>query len=372
MIRLNHLLVGILAIIFTMLPLSSYAQNLVPFSKITFFGDSLTDNGNFYSDVYEFMPKSPPYFYGRFSNGPVWSEYVDQYYLEKNNVESVNYAIAGQTTIFHNPTKGYLPYTLTMSLDNYLLHTIFSDRSSTLYVLWEGGNDYLPGIDNLDDLTTNVVNSIKSAIESLIYHGGNNFLVINLPDLAATPYGQTNSNKSLLRSASLLHNIKLAAAVAEIQESYKNVNIHLFDVNQLLDNFMKNPDAYNQKYNTHISNTSQSCWLGGYTLAPKKITEEMIARQIEDHLRTRSRSLSSEKTNKVDAAALANYIYTTPALMESYKVSENQSTGLKSCDNPDNFMFWDRIHPTAPMHMMISKTIIDFINQHYQAGQKAA
>lgn len=160
--------------------------------------------------------------------------------------------------------------------------------------------------------------------------------------------------------------------MSEIQESYKNVNIHVYNVNQLLQDFMNNPDAFNQKYGTQISDTKQSCWLGGYTLMAKKVTEEMITRQIEDHLRTRSRSFAATNTNKVDAAALANYIYTTPALMETYKVSENGTTGLSACENPDNHIFWDRIHPTAPVHKIISKNIIEFINQNYQPGQSPA
>jgi phospholipase/lecithinase/hemolysin len=365
---LQFLLASLTFLLTAQIPVISHANEVTPFSQIVFFGDSLSDNGNFYSDVFSYMPKSPPYFQGRFSNGQVWSEYAAQYYLDKNSVTSVNYAIGGQTAIFHNPVKGYQPYTLSISRIDYLVRTMMSDRSSTLFVIWVGANDYLPGIDNVDQVTSDVIESIKYTIENLIYHGGTNFLVINLPDLAKTPYGRASTYQSALQAATLMHNLKLETAVTGIQQDYQMVNIHLFNINALVSDFTENLEAANDRYQTHIKVIDSSCWQGGYTLREKLVTEELMTEQIEDHLRNRSRSLmsSNDSSNKLDAAGLAHYIATTPDLMESYKVSENTTTGLKPCDNPDDFIFWDRVHPTAVMHQLIAKKIIAFMDQNYQ------
>src|SRR5574338_599415 len=57
-----------------------------PFTNLFFFGDSLSDTGNVYSvtsllnaatlGLVPVQPLSPPYFNGRFSNGPLWTEQV--------------------------------------------------------------------------------------------------------------------------------------------------------------------------------------------------------------------------------------------------------------------------------------------------------
>src|SRR5690242_20274022 len=55
------------------LPGGALAQT---YSGVQAFGDSLTDNGNLFAltRAIQPVPPSPPYFDGRFSNGPVWVE----------------------------------------------------------------------------------------------------------------------------------------------------------------------------------------------------------------------------------------------------------------------------------------------------------
>ena len=47
-----------------------------PLQNIVVFGDSLSDNGNLYEIMKHQLPQSPPYYKGRFSNGPVWVEHL--------------------------------------------------------------------------------------------------------------------------------------------------------------------------------------------------------------------------------------------------------------------------------------------------------
>jgi len=331
-------------------------------NKIIFFGDSLSDSGNFYRDVLGYMPKDPPYYKGKFSNGQVWSEYVAQYFSDKNNIETANYAIGGQTAFLHNPFEGYLPYTLSMSYANYILHSAFSDRSSTLFVIWIGANDYLPNVDNGDQLSDNVVNSIQTIIENLIYHGGNNFLLLNLPDLASTPFGQASSYKEKLKTTTQAHNLKMEKMLSTLQGSYKNINIHLFDINQFFAKAIANPEEYNKKYNTHITNVKDSCWSGGYSKAKRKLTRSFITEKINSYNRSQIKFTSSV----AHTDELAEYIYQSPALLEGFKMSNYKEMGLKPCENPDSYIFWDKVHPGSVPHKIIAQELIEFISVNYK------
>lgn len=343
----------------------SHAGEGTPFNQIVFFGDSLSDNGNLYSRDFWILPKSPPYFAGQFSNGPVWSEEVAAYYQQRNVTTSTNYAIGGETSIFHNPVNGFLPYSLTMSLNSYLIHTFYRDRSHTLFIIWIGANDYLKGSDAIDQLTTAVIDNIKATIESLIYHGGMNFLVINLPDLSRTPYSDEQSMTSVLNALTLAHNAKLKNAIADIANNYKQVNIHLYDINQMFHSLITTPDVFNQKYNIHLVDVKNACWQGGYTQRAKKqeVTLESLAMQIN-----KQAAIANSKkavTEKVNAIGLAQYVIETPALLESYQTSVLAEEDKMACVDPDAYVFWDHLHPTSVVHKILSKDMIDYINQYY-------
>jgi len=368
---MRHNYIKLICVILFILPLFSYAEKLTPaFSNIVFFGDSLSDNGNLYDHDFGILPKSPPYFHGRFSNGEIWSDYVAKYYFNHYGINSVNYAVGGQPVIFHNPFNGYLPYTLNMSLYDYLVRSLYSDKSSALYIIWTGGNDYLHSVDDadindMDQLSTYVMNSLKCTIESLIYNGGKNFIMINLPDFAKTPYGLINKKRELLTAVVLMHNLKLDNTIAEIQHNYKQVHIQSFDLNSMFIDFLAHPDIYNQKYQIHITDVSTSCWHGGYTKTPMIRNQEMIAQQIEADLRMQSRVANAKYTNKFNTLQFANYITFTPDLLEAYTIGEEAGKVIQLCDNPDEHVFWDKIHPTTVTHYVMAQTILDFVNQYF-------
>ena len=53
-----------------LLAMSSIA-NAGPYSNVFVYGDSLSDTGNIYNASGHTIPQSPPYYMGRFSNGPL-------------------------------------------------------------------------------------------------------------------------------------------------------------------------------------------------------------------------------------------------------------------------------------------------------------
>jgi outer membrane lipase/esterase len=114
------------------------------FSNAYFFGDSLSDTGNIYAFT-GFTQPTPPYFNGRFSNGPVWVEYLAAG-IGKPNASTASLA---------------------------------------------GGNDMRDarsGDPNLiDDVAIAATNNLKTAVGLLAAKGAKNVLLANLPDLGQTP-----------------------------------------------------------------------------------------------------------------------------------------------------------------------------------------
>ena len=76
------------------------AASAQDYGRIITFGDSLSDNGNLYAATGGAQPLSPPYFQGRFSNGPVWVELLGftQARVGGSVTGSINYAYGGART----------------------------------------------------------------------------------------------------------------------------------------------------------------------------------------------------------------------------------------------------------------------------------
>lgn len=331
------------------------------FNHVVFFGDSLSDNGNLFSALFHYLPKSPPYFKGRFSNGKVWSELTADYFNEHNQIHSINYAYGGQTVIFHNPVDGYLPYTLTMAVDGYLMHSAYLDRQQTLYVMWIGSNDYLPGHLNIEDVTTKVTDKIKEIIEKLIYYGGNNFLILNLPPLDKTPYSEANNMGEFLAAVTQSHNTKLAQVILDVKARYQTVNIHLYEVNQVFDSMLHSVNQEEERINGHFINMKEPCWQGGYTF---RQAHEMpfVYEELVRNLKT----LPETSAGQLPATSVGQSIMQSPDLFETYMVGKLAADGKMACTMPDSYFFWDHVHPTRIVHQLFSIWVIDYINRHYQ------
>ena len=90
--------------------------------QVVVFGDSLSDNGNLYEYMQREMPLSPPYYKGRFSNGPVWIELVTAHYYP-NAVEEhlLDYAFGGSGVEGEDAEPDDVMFTLSRQVDSFLL-----------------------------------------------------------------------------------------------------------------------------------------------------------------------------------------------------------------------------------------------------------
>lgn len=323
-------------------------------NKLIFFGDSLSDNGNLYELLFHFIPKSPPYFDGRFSNGTTWAENLAKHYYNKSYVGYHIYAVGGATAVFHMPTPEFIsPTILELEIDKYLLDSAFTDRSNVLFAIWIGGNDYMfHPEDDVETSTTKIVNKIAWAIDTLRYYGGQNFLILNLPDLAKIPKMKGSGLENAVHTLAVVHNQKLDAAIEKIQQANPNINITTVDTFAIFTDVMANPDKYNKKYHTNITNLSEACWSGGIWL---KASTQDLTKDIEQAITTNKMTIPPHFT----AETMSTFIMNTPALMHTYQMGKSYEQGNLPCANPNEYLFWDAIHPTAVVHEILAKMVLE-------------
>lgn len=158
------------------------------FSAIIAYGDSLSDNGNLFSADQGIIPggypPSPPYFNGRFSNGPVAVEQM----AKALGIPLVDFAVGGATSGIGNFVDGGTQTTLgAFGLPGMALELTKPlppgvNVATSLFVVWGGANDFLAGGSPLVAAA-----NIDAIVANLEAEGATHILVPGLPDLSLTP-----------------------------------------------------------------------------------------------------------------------------------------------------------------------------------------
>ncbi|WP_119458852.1 SGNH/GDSL hydrolase family protein [Rhodospirillaceae bacterium SYSU D60014] len=197
-----------------MIPLAASAT---PYSDLVVFGESLADTGNVFTFT-GIIPPSPPYFDGRFSNGPV---YVDQV-AGSLGLDSTawlqggsNYAFGGARTGGVRPQPNLLQQT-----DIFLLEAGPGGVDpDALFVIYGGGNDVRDAVgdDDAADQVATAAGNIGSVIEDLAAAGAANIVVPNLPDVGRIPEQQQEGQEESARALSLAFNQALDATLDALE-----------------------------------------------------------------------------------------------------------------------------------------------------------
>ncbi|MDZ8241174.1 MAG: SGNH/GDSL hydrolase family protein [Nostoc sp. ChiQUE01a] len=253
---------GFVLFSFMLTPKASAAS----FDQLYVFGDSLSDTGNIYKATGKTFPLSPPNFEGRFSNGPVWVDYLgDQLGLKPTLVsdidfttipptpfptQGINFAFGGSSSGLGNAfvpdpnlpgvLKQVLGFAATLQANN---QTADPDA---LYTLWAGANDLF--FVNSEDSTTPITN-ISLALNTLVGVGAKNIIVFNLPDLGQLPAAKINDRNPTTLSKSVSEfNLSLAGTVSALSQ---NPNLNIISV----DTF----SLFNQASAFGFTNVTESC-----------------------------------------------------------------------------------------------------------------
>jgi phospholipase/lecithinase/hemolysin len=223
------------------------------FDNLVVFGDSLSDVGNTYQLTGGLAPPNPPYFNGRFSNGPLWVEdLAPKLGLTFNPANDL--AFGGARSDTTNNISPLLPgiqsgVGLYVSTHNTL-------DPNALYTLWGGANDYLFNSASVEAANPNAavsttVGNLDASLSLLAAHGAKRFLILNLPDLGSLPaYSISDASVTLhLTSAQVnaitgQHNALLASSLTTLKAANPGDTFTLLDVNSLVKGIEANPGAF--------------------------------------------------------------------------------------------------------------------------------
>ncbi|NEQ51332.1 MAG: SGNH/GDSL hydrolase family protein [Leptolyngbya sp. SIO3F4] len=321
--------------------LVSLEAKAASFTALNVFGDSLADSGNLFNLTSTLfppgvpaLPPSPPYAQKN-SNGPIWVDNLGVA-LELSPTlatdlllnptvtplptQGINFAFAGALSsdihILDNDVPslaavlpGFQDQIATFSS----LSTVIPPDPNALHVIWVGGNDYNEAffdpdslkVSTIEQLPNFVTDNIISGLTQLSSLGAKEFLVVNLPDIGEAPFADFLDTQlpddipTILNQLITAHNDLLSLKLDVFSQSQPEVNITTLDVNTLFDDILTNPDSFG------LTNVSESC--------------------------------------------LINY---QPGF---------QFEGI--CDSPDEYLFWDDVHPTAATSGFISDLALATLNE---------
>ncbi|KAJ3118159.1 hypothetical protein HK100_000663 [Physocladia obscura] len=282
-------LISTRAILFTAAVATMSSVMAGSFLDIISFGDSLSDTGNLFKLDLGIYPPAP-YYKGRFSNGPVWVEYLTSFVNATlhdfafggscaTNVSIAALNLTGIESLFSDLPDLAAQFVL-FKADPIAKNLSFD---STLFTVFAGGNDidFTVTLSKSPNITS-IVNAVLANVQDLISFGAKHILVNNMPPLEDTP-----EHSVLGRS--------VATTLANITTSY-NANL-LSGLNKIAITYSKVNIVINDFYN-----------LSNYAATP---------------------------------AGMAFFGFTniTSACLDT--------STLKACASPDNYFFWDSIHPTT-------------------------
>ncbi len=291
------------------------ALNLSPalaedFSDIVLLGDSLSDSGNVFIATQGAVPPDP-YFMGRFSNG---SNYADQLSaalgspLVPSLPGGTNFAFGGARTDSH-PSGA--PFDLLAQL-NMLKASGYPISEETLVIFFGGTN-------NLQDIIAaavadpanalaigkqgidNAIGDIRLILNELVAAGAKHLLVPNAPDLGLTPrVRELQPVAPWVRLYTKKITLLFNYKLARVLDELEGVEVYRFDTYQWLNKLVWLPWRYG------LTNVSERCYTG-------------------DDL--------------------------------------TFSGGGEVCANPDQYIFWDGIHPTERAHGILADQLLQLLKR---------
>jgi len=325
-----------------------------PVSRMVVFGDSLSDAGNLKRRLLIFP--NQPYWFGRFANGPNWTDY----FAERTGLAVQNHAYGGAAAVKHEdvPSEDIISaiqqgaqFFLTGSVDGQVTDYLERDLvggavtqpAEVVFVIWGGANDYISKEPFSGDISTlldepdgragyrrivrEAVASLELQVRRLYAAGGRRFVVVNLPNLGRTPIVLQNQSymrpkleaqRRLLLSRRLgeltaYHNQRLATAVQGLDRDLPEAQLISVDAARLVDQILESraPD-------------SRQSFDYGFAL----------------------RDLESEVRDKRAASRFQNRCYSG-----GYLGSLDSSS---ICAQSRSAMFWDVVHPTSYTHCWVA------------------
>lgn len=272
-----------------------------PLHDIVVFGDSLSDNGNLYEFMKHQLPQDPPYYVGRFSNGPVWVEHLAASYFPNDpSKHLLNYAFGGAGVSEEDGDD--VLFTLRREVNTYLLSHDDKASEDSLFIVWIGANNYLGMPTDVEQTLQQVNTGITHSLTRLVEKGAKHIMVLNLPDLGRTPAAIEFDSIPAMTQFSTQHNLLLDKTMSDLKQLHPEVEWLYYDMNHTFNDVIEHPQEYG------FTNINSTCYNAVVNDATQKSVLRMVA---------------------------------------SVKPDINEH----ACDG---FLFFDLVHPTAHAHAIIA------------------
>ena len=222
----------------------------LPFDTVVGFGDSNSDTGNVYNLTNHTWPLVPPYFQGRFSNGPVWIERLGVPHLENHahgGATTDNDVVQGFTASDTKPVPGVRQQ---ISLYSNKTGIGNGNFARTLHIIWAGGNDYY---FNQTLSPSAVASSLLNGVQDLLKIGAKHLLVVNQSPVHLMPFVQTEEQVQHYRERTRGHNNHLSTGLEGLAYDRHEISLSLFDVYTLMLNITSNGSS-------RWANKKDPCW----------------------------------------------------------------------------------------------------------------
>lgn len=258
---------GLAALCLTMTAFAAEAG----YSSVYFFGDSLSDTGNVYAATKGGYPPSP-YYQGRFSDGPVWTEKI-----------AAGLGLAADSTAWRQGGNNYAWGGALSGADGHaglgtgLLSQVFGQWKSTtggvadpgaLYVIGIGSNDLLDAVRTNSGSTMadvafrqsvadTVLDNLTKSLGYLIGSGAQNFLIANVTDLGLTPEMNLGGKGSAATEVSKYYDALLDTALDNLRKIFA-VNVAEVDLFSMLEDVVDDTVSGGQRFG--LSNALYPCF----------------------------------------------------------------------------------------------------------------
>ncbi|CAG8529344.1 12198_t:CDS:2 [Acaulospora morrowiae] len=281
--------------------------------NIVAFGDSLTDNGNLWKMSNGTIPPGDSYFQGRWTNGHVWVEFVESRLVAKLTDCAFGGALTEKNLNGSKSEKFLSIYSVPSVKEQVegILPNITKFPPQTTFTFWSGSYDYMKIFENNLTITpTDIIASIQNSVSLLSSSGARRFLFLNIPPIHRIPHYKSYNNLTRLRDLVEKHNILLNETISNITRS-KRIQAQVFDVWGFAERVLSDPRKFGFK------NTVDSCL-------------------------NKQEFVNGTGLNKVTGQNVV-------------------SSSIKTCENPDEYLWWDDMHPTTKAHELLAKEIIMFL-----------
>ena len=266
------------------------------YNRLVVFGDSLSDNGNLYLATGGTTPTSPPYYQGRFSSGPVFTERLG--FNAANFMGpvsgSINYAFGGARTDSQASPMG-----MRVQLAQYQSRGGVFGAGDLVSILG-GANNIFQGLPaagassnpqgSIAPVALGAAADMNFIVGSVAQAGAGTILVTNLPKLSLTPQFRATPAAPLADYAVTTFNGALLTGLNATAAARPGTNIIMMDLFKIGDVIAANPGAFG------VSNVTQPCF-----------------------------------------------------------------NGVTVCANPNDYFYWDGVHPTATGHAVIARLANDYL-----------